>query len=99
MCFSGKPFKTGSKLCNSLWLGTKGGGERCVLCGLPEDIDHLIFKCSMAKFVWSFLGEALGWHGYPRRMDDLISNWLPGGFNVGYQNGLACFARVAWQSG
>jgi hypothetical protein len=72
------------------------GGERCVLCGRPEDIDHLIFYCSMAKFVWSFLGEVLGWQGYPRDMDDLVANWLPGGFNVSYQTGLACFAGIAW---
>jgi hypothetical protein len=42
------------------------------------------------------MGEALGWQGYPRDMDDLVLNWLPGGFKVSYQVGLACFAGVAW---
>jgi hypothetical protein len=72
------------------------GGENCILCGRPENIDHLVFECSLARFVWSFLGESLGWQGYPRGMDDLTANWLTGGFNVSYQMGLACFAEVAW---
>jgi hypothetical protein len=72
------------------------GSEKCVLCGQPEDANHLLFRCSLATFVWSFMGESLGWNGYPKSMDDLILNWLPRGFGVGYPVGLGCFARIAW---
>jgi hypothetical protein len=51
----------------------EGGRAMCHVCS-SENIDHLIFECSMAKFVWSFLGEALGWQSYLRNMDDLIAN-------------------------
>jgi hypothetical protein len=72
------------------------GSEKCVMCGQPEDASHLLFGCSLAKFVWSFMGETLGWNGYPKSMNDLILNWLPGGFGVGYLGGLACFVGIAW---
>jgi hypothetical protein len=64
------------------------GSEKCVLCGHPEDANHLLFECSLARFVWSFMGETLGWQGYPRNIDDLVLNWLLGGFKVSYQVGL-----------
>jgi hypothetical protein len=71
------------------------GSERCVLCGRSEDANHLLFECSLAKFVWSFMGEMLGWSGFPGSMEDLVLNWLPGGFKVSYQMMLTCFAGVA----
>jgi hypothetical protein len=71
------------------------GCGNCVLYGHPENVNHLLFKCSLARFVWSFMGEALGLQGYRRDMDDLVLNWLPGGFRVSYQIGLACFTSVA----
>jgi hypothetical protein len=60
-----------------------------------EDVDHLLFRCPLAEFVWSFVGEALGWTGYPRDMNDLLSKWLPKDFGVNYQLGLACFAGLS----
>jgi hypothetical protein len=72
------------------------GSERCVLCGQSEDANHLLFECSLEKFVWSFMGETLRWSGFPRSMEDLVLNWLPGGFKVSYQTALTCFAGVAW---
>jgi hypothetical protein len=35
--------------------------EHCVLCGENEDVDHLLFTCLLAAFVWIFIKEALGW--------------------------------------
>jgi hypothetical protein len=72
------------------------GSERCCLCGSVEDVDHLLFRCPLAEFVWACMGEALDSEGYPRNMNDLLSNWLPKGFGVSYQLGLACFAGLAW---
>jgi hypothetical protein len=57
---------------------------RCVLCDQTEDGNHLLFECSLAKSVWSFMGETLGWSGFPRSMEDLVMNWLSGGFRVSY---------------
>jgi hypothetical protein len=32
---------------------------RCFLCGSKEDDEHLLFKCPVAEFMWSFVKEAL----------------------------------------
>jgi hypothetical protein len=40
----------------------KGSGK-CGLCGQPKDVNYLLFGCSLARFVWSFMGEALGEYG------------------------------------
>jgi hypothetical protein len=45
-----------------------------MLCGTSEDIDHLIFKCPLANFIWAFASEALGWQGAPRSLEDLMDN-------------------------
>jgi hypothetical protein len=59
-----------------------------------EDANHLLFECSLAKFVWAFLSETLGWSGFSRSMDDLVLNWLPGGgFQVGFQTAVTCVCR------
>jgi hypothetical protein len=75
------------------------GSERCVLCGLNEDIDHLLFTCPLASFVWALASEALGWQGFPRSLEDLMCNWISRKFGMGRQLGLACFACIAWGSG
>jgi hypothetical protein len=50
------------------------------MCGKKKDVEHLLFKCSLTEFVWSFVSEALGWNGHPRSMSDMLMKWLPGGF-------------------
>jgi hypothetical protein len=72
------------------------GSIECALCGLMEDIDHLLFKCPLAEFIWAFLKETLGWNGQPRIINDLTSIWLRRGFGVDYQAGLACFTGFCW---
>jgi hypothetical protein len=60
-------------------------------------VDHLLFSCPLAEFVWALVREALGWQDYPRNLEDLITHWLPKKFNVSYQTGLSCFAGTAWE--
>jgi hypothetical protein len=72
------------------------GNELCNLCGLREDINHLLFSYPLVEFVWSFLGEALGWNGQPKSINDLLTEWLPKGFGVSYEISLTCFTGVAW---
>jgi hypothetical protein len=47
------------QLCAKNWKGK----EQCALCGADEDIDHLVFSCPMANFVWTIISEALGGKG------------------------------------
>jgi hypothetical protein len=56
----------------------------CSLCGAPEDIDHLLFRCPLAEFVWSIFREALGWTDQPKSMKDILADWFTGKFGVDY---------------
>lgn len=48
------------------------GDEKCCLCGVAEDMNHIFFQCRIAKMVWFCIKEALGW--------GQIAQKLPGGF-------------------
>ncbi|KAG8096770.1 hypothetical protein GUJ93_ZPchr0013g34670 [Zizania palustris] len=37
------------------------GDPTCKLCGLIETVDHLFFQCHVAKLLWVFVAETLGW--------------------------------------
>jgi hypothetical protein len=41
---------------------------RCALCGAVEDVNHIFFSCSLAKFIWSLVHQLLG------------CNWSPANF-------------------
>jgi hypothetical protein len=36
------------------------GNGLCPLCDVPETTHHIIFACPAARFLWSFIAEALG---------------------------------------
>lgn len=40
--------------------GWKGDGN-CSLCGVPEDVNHVFFRCVIAKFAWCCIKEILHW--------------------------------------
>jgi hypothetical protein len=84
--------QTTHQLKHKNWKG-RGTG---FTCGSREDVDHLLFQCPMAKKLWVFLSEALGWDEYPSSMSDLLFVWLPGKFGVCYQTSLFYFAWMAW---
>jgi hypothetical protein len=37
-----------------------GGKAECQLCGKKEDVDHIMFKCVLSKYVWAVVRDALG---------------------------------------
>ena len=69
--------------------------QHCRLCGVPETRDHLFFECVMAKFVWSYFKEALGWDRIPTNLQDLFDTWLPFGCNS-YMLKLFLLSVVLW---
>jgi hypothetical protein len=59
-------------------------------------VNHLLFVCPLAKFMWAFVSSGLRWNGYPRDLNDLLAEWLPRKFGTSYQLGLSCFTGLAW---
>jgi hypothetical protein len=42
-------------------VGGWKGETKCVVCGVLESVDHILFECPLAKMAWAGLREALGW--------------------------------------
>jgi hypothetical protein len=55
--------------------GMKWKGEtKCVVCGVIESVDHILFECPLAKMTWAGLREALGWDRKPGNLEDFLSH-------------------------
>ena len=71
------------------------GDERCIVCLVKEDANHILFGCVVAKFVWGCFKEALGWDRMPRNITDFLASWIPLRCQD-YHLKLFQFAIVAW---
>src|SRR5438105_4349800 len=76
---------------------TRPGG--CVICGVPEDVNHIFFRYHLAVFVWYCLKEVFGWPKAPTSLEEFFCFWLGGGvkklndsvwFRCGLLESLAC---------
>lgn len=54
------------------WTGSKN----CEFCGAEDSIDHLLFTCSFARFLWNVICGALGNPQTPSSNFNLCQNWL-----------------------
>jgi hypothetical protein len=55
--------------------------EKCKFCLEGESVNHLLFECSLAVYVWAMFREVLRWNASPRSVKDFVENfmWLRGG--------------------
>ena len=65
------------------------------MCGVTEDVDHILFRCVISSFVWSAYKEALGWDRIPTSMADFLNCWIPLGCRD-YQLKLFFFGVTTW---
>lgn len=70
------------------------GSERCVLCGIIENVDHIFFGFVIAKCVWRCLQEALGWDSAPNNGNH-VAQMVAFGCSD-YESKFFLFAIVAW---
>lgn len=48
------------------------GDIRCLLCGVVENLDHILFGCIISSCVWGCFKEVLGWDRAPSSMVDFL---------------------------
>jgi hypothetical protein len=59
-------------------------------------VDHLLFRCRIAKFCYRFIREAFGWKDQPVSVENLASNWLKSKFGQSHQISLSvCRIRLS----
>jgi len=71
------------------------GNPHCSLCGKLETMDHIFFKCILARFTWVCFKEALGWMRIPNGLQDFFDNWIPVGCPK-YNTKLFLLAITMW---
>lgn len=75
--------------------GWKGSGV-CCACGCPETVDHLLFKCPLAKLVWCIIREVFQLNDYPTSLMGFSSVWLQGKGPLPARLLIFLFAGFAW---
>jgi hypothetical protein len=51
------------------------GESNCKLCLSEESVDHLIFLCPLATFIWSVIKEGLKWKHTPKSVKEFNDNY------------------------
>jgi hypothetical protein len=51
------------------WKGSK-------FCQAEESVDHLMFECLVAVFVWAVIRDGLKWRNVPKSVMDFRENFL-----------------------
>jgi hypothetical protein len=69
------------------------GDINCVLCGIVKDVDHIMFRCVLSRYVWIKMKEIVGWSHYPRSREDFVHHWMGEGSSKA--NKLMLFGFVA----
>jgi hypothetical protein len=54
------------------------GSCDCCFCGCNETVDHLFFKCSVARYVWRVIQVALHLDFIPKNIKELFDIWMKG---------------------
>jgi hypothetical protein len=72
------------------------GDINCTLCGTVEDVDHIMFRCVLSRYVWSKLREIFGWSNYPRSREDFVCHWIGEGSSKANKIILFGFGVVCW---
>lgn len=55
-------------------LGKDNG--TCLFCARQESIDHLLFSCSLARYIWRVIQCSMGLQTIPSSVQDLFDHWL-----------------------
>jgi hypothetical protein len=72
------------------------GSILCFLCCGSQNIDHVFFKCHLAKFVWEVICEVFNLASYPSSWDLFCSTWLRGKGPLPNRLTMFMFSWFAW---
>jgi hypothetical protein len=65
--------QTGEELKKRNWKGE----DKCMVRGVVETRDHILFCCPIAKFIWVCFRDALGWGRSPDRLQEVWEELVP----------------------
>jgi hypothetical protein len=68
----------------------------CQFCRSEESVDHLMFECPIAVFMWAVIRDGLKWGNVPKSMRDFKENFLQIKGNKGLRATWFLFGCVCW---
>lgn len=71
------------------------GSQDCKLCGESEDVDHVMFRCAPARFIWCCLRDILDSESIPRNRKELFRKLKDPGLKSNLVI-LCLFAAACW---
>lgn len=84
--------QTALNLCKREWHGS----PLCCVCHKPETVNHILFECLFAQYIWCCVRDAFSLGGFPVSVQDLISEWMPGRLKIPKRLCFIFFAGLAW---
>lgn len=72
------------------------GSPLCCICLKPESVNHILYECVFAQFVWCCIRDGSGLQGFPTSVQEVILFWLPRRLGVPKRLCLTFFAGLAW---
>jgi hypothetical protein len=73
----------------------KGAPHYC-LCGKVENVNHILFGCSMAQFLWVCIRSIFGWANSPTSWNDLQGGSSFDNMNTAYRLQPSVFTGLSW---
>jgi len=72
------------------------GSPLCCVYNKLETVNHILFECVFAQFIWCCVRDVFNLQGFPLSIQDLISQWMPRRLGVTKKLCFAFFAGLAW---
>jgi len=72
------------------------GSPLCCVCHKPETVNHIIFECVFAQYIWCCIRDAFGLKGFPVSIQEMVSEWLPRRLGIPKRLCFTFFAGLAW---
>jgi hypothetical protein len=66
--------QTADNLIKKQWKGDK----KCKFCDDEETVDHLLFLCLIASYLWCVIRDGLNWKKTPKSVKEFNDNFLLG---------------------
>ena len=87
-----RKLQTASSLTKRGWQGS----PLCCICPVSETVNHLLFGCVFAQYVWSCIRDAFNLHTFLTSIHDVTSQWVPRRLGISKKLCFTLFAGVTW---
>jgi len=75
--FMWQDFITNMQISTALKKGVGVKALLCCVCAKPETVNHILFECGFAQYIWCCIRDAYSLEDFPTSIQDILVQWLP----------------------